>query len=416
MMLSLKRRLTLVSITFFAMTASGSLAAASEPAAVEGLKHYLATASTDRRPLEEQAFAAAPLSREAAKAARELLIADWRERLHQERRAELDSGEITLGEHTMPIFYKTFGERPEGGRSLFISMHGGGNAPPRVNDRQWRNQQGLYELEEGVYVAPRAPTNTWNLWHEEHIDGLFDRLIEDMVLCEDVNPNRVYIMGYSAGGDGVYQLAPRMADRWAAAAMMAGHPNETSPLGLRNLPFALQVGELDAPYDRNKVAREWGEKLAALREQDPEGYEHYFELHAGKGHWMDREDAKAVPWMAEFTRIPWPKRVVWKQDDVTHTRSYWLGVPAEQAEAGDEIVAIVDGQQVRIETDDVTEVIVRLNDSLVNLDEPVIITHGENEVFRGVVPRTIGAMARSLAERGDPDLMFAANQVVEFAD
>ena len=51
----------------------------------------------------------------------------------------------------------------------------------------------------------------------------------------DVDPNRVYIMGYSAGGDGVYQLAPRMADRWAAAAMMAGHPNDASPLGLRNI-------------------------------------------------------------------------------------------------------------------------------------------------------------------------------------
>jgi dienelactone hydrolase len=389
---------------------------AAEPSALDHLKDYLATDAADRPPLDEQAFSTMPLTRVDAEAARELFIADWRERLHAERRAELDSGEITIGEHTMPIFYKTFGEKPEGGRSLFISMHGGGNAPPRVNDRQWRNQQGLYEPEEGVYVAPRAPTNTWNLWHEAHIDDLFDRLIEDMVLCEDVNPNRVYIMGYSAGGDGVYQLAPRMADRLAAAAMMAGHPNETSPLGLRNLPFALQVGELDDPYDRNKVASEWGEKLAALREQDPEGYEHYFELHAGKGHWMDRDDAKALPWMARFTRNPWPKRVVWKQDDVTHTRFYWLGVPAEHAEAGDEIVATVEGQHVRIETDDVPEVLVLLNDELVNLDEPVIISHGEKEVLRGVVSRTIGALAKSLNERGDTDLMFAAEQLVKVVD
>ena len=44
------------------------------------------------------------------------------------------------------------------------------------------------------------------------------------VINEDVNPNKVYLLGYSAGGDGVYQLAPRMADRWAAAAMMADSP------------------------------------------------------------------------------------------------------------------------------------------------------------------------------------------------
>ena len=118
-------------------------------------------------------------------------------------------------------------------------------------------------------------------------------------------------MGYSAGGDGVYQLAPRMADRLAAASMMAGHPNESSPLGLRNLPFAIHVGADDAAYNRNKVAREWGEKLDKLREGDPEGYLHLTEIHPGRAHWMNREDASAVPWMAKFRRdrcraLSWP--------------------------------------------------------------------------------------------------------------
>ncbi len=139
---------------------------------------------------------------------------------------------------------------------------------------------------------PRAPTDNWNLWHEGHIDPLFDRLIEDMIVFEEVNPNRVYITGYSAGGDGVYQLAPRMADRFAAAAMMAGHPNETSPLGLRNWPFAIHMGDKDAAYKRNEVAAEWRDKLKALREADPQGYEHLVKLHAGRGHWMNGEDAE----------------------------------------------------------------------------------------------------------------------------
>ncbi|MFM8642358.1 MAG: polyhydroxyalkanoate depolymerase, partial [Phycisphaerales bacterium] len=110
-------------------------------------------------------------------------------------------------------------------------------APAPVNDAQWENQKRLYSPPEGVYVAPRAPTNEWNLWHQGHVDALFDRLIENLVMCERVDPDRIYLMGYSAGGDGVYQLAPRMADRFAAAAMMAGHPNEAVPDGLRNLPF-----------------------------------------------------------------------------------------------------------------------------------------------------------------------------------
>ena len=72
-------------------------------------------------------------------------------------------------------------------------------------------------------------------------------------------------------------------------------------MGLRNLPFTIHMGANDGAYNRNKVAAEWGEKLKALREADPQGYEHLVKLHEGRGHWMNREDAEALPWMAKFT-------------------------------------------------------------------------------------------------------------------
>src|SRR5262249_22830525 len=196
------------------------------------------------------------------------------------------------------------------------------------NDAQWANQKKLYTLEEGIYLAPRAPTNTWNLWHEAHIDRLFGRLMEDLIVLEDVNPDRVYVLGYSAGGDGVYQLAPRMADGWAAAGMMAGHPNGVSPLSLRNVPFALQVGGNDSAYARNTVAKDYGGQLDKLHAADPEGYVHLVRIHEGKGHWMDGNDSAALPWMARWTRDPVPNRVVWKQTGTPHDRSYWLAVPS----------------------------------------------------------------------------------------
>jgi hypothetical protein len=306
------------------------------------------------------------------------------------------------GELVMPFHLQTFGDKPTAGRSLFISMHGGGNAPARVNDRQWENQKRLYEPEEGVYVAPRAPTNNWNLWHEPHIDRLFDRLIENLIVFEDVDPNRVYILGYSAGGDGVYQLAPRMADRWAAAAMMAGHPNDAQPIGLRNIGFTIHVGGRDAAYKRNEVAAEWERKLDALHKGDPDGYAHLVKIYPDKPHWLNREDAQALPWMARFVRNPAPSKLVWKQDDVTHRRFYWLAIDADQEKQGTEIVASYAGQQVELQSADVTKVRVRLDDRMLDLDKPVTVTAGGKQAFQGLVPRTIATIAQTLSERGDP--------------
>lgn len=355
-----------------------------------------------------------PLTKADARTALEILRVRRLEELVRTRKDEVKAGRIKLGGLEMPFAFKIFGAKPKTGRSLFLSMHGGGNAPAQINDRQYENQKSLYKPEEGVYLAPRAPTNTWDLWHQSHIDQFFARVIEDMVACEDVNPNRVYLMGYSAGGDGVYQLAPRMADRFAAASMMAGHPNETSPLGLRNLPFAIHVGALDDGYGRNKVAQEWGQKLDELHKADGEGYVHLTELHAGRGHWMNREDASAVPWMAAFTRDPAPKKVVWKQDDVTHDAFYWLAVEPGAAKAGATVVASIAGNAVTIEkAEGVARLIVRLDDRLVDLDRPIAVMMNGKALYEGRIDRTIADLQRTLDERGDAELAFCAHVAVD---
>jgi hypothetical protein len=321
--------------------------------------------------------------------------------LRMEREAELSSNVITLGDKNLRWMERVFGEAPAKGHSLWISMHGGGGAPKALNDRQWTNQISLYKLDEGIYVAPRAPTDNWNLWHEAHIDPMFDRLIEDYVALRGVDPDRVYIMGYSAGGDGVWQLAPRMADRWAAAAMMAGHPNEASLLGLRNLPIALFVGGEDSAYHRNEVVPTKGKELDELEAKDAGGYPHMLRVYPGLPHWMNRKDAEAIPWMAKYSRQRWPKKVVWFQDDVTHTRFYWLGVPADQAQEGKKIVGEVKGQTIELSGDVPKGMTLRLSDELLNLDEPVRVVVDGKEVFQGKVERTAEAIRKSLEERAD---------------
>jgi hypothetical protein len=300
----------------------------------------------------------------------------WKNRANQirtDREKEMESKVIEYKGKSMPFWYTTYGDAPFGERSLWISMHGGGGAPEKINTQQWENQKHLYKIDEGVYVAPRAPTDTWNLWHQSHIDPMFTRLIENMIVFEGVHPNKVYITGYSAGGDGVYQLAPRMADRLAGAGMMAGHPNETVPDGLRNIAFALHVGGNDSAYDRNKIGLEWKEKLSNLQKNDKDGYAHQAIVHEGKGHWMDRQEAIAFPWLAQFERNPYPQKIVWVQDDVLHNQMYWLGVDTPQERT--KIVASIDGQTITIHESDVNTMTLYLNDTMLDLDEPVILNY-----------------------------------------
>ncbi|MDJ0277546.1 hypothetical protein QLH51_12145 [Sphingomonas sp. 2R-10] len=344
-----------------------------------------------------------PLNRaEAAQASALLAAARLRDVAAAEREA-VAAKAITIGDRTLRWESRQFGTAPFGKRSLWISMHGGGNAPPVVNDQQWRNQIRLYEPAEGIYLAPRAPTDTWNLWHEPQIDPLFQQLIDAQVAINGVDPDRVYLLGYSAGGDGVWQLAPRMADHFAAAAMMAGHPNEAGVAGLRNLPFAIFMGGADAAYDRNRIAAEKGAELAKRHAADPGGYVSMTRIYPGLPHWMNGKDAEALPWMAQFTRNPWPKRIVWVQDDVTHDRFYWLHIPgAAAAKAGDRIDATVAGQAITLTGAVPAGTTLRLSDRLIDLDKPVRVTVNGRVAFAGKVPRTAAAIVASLAERADP--------------
>ncbi len=364
----------------------------------------------DKRPAFPEAAAQAPLTKVDAEEVTKVLWEDYAAGIKADRAKEVEAKVIEAAGKKMKYEVLKFGEKTTG-RPLFISMHGGGGAPPAVNESQWVNQIKLgqgYKPAEGLYIAPRAPSDSWNLWHEGHIDALFDRLIQDMIVFENVDPNKVYFMGYSAGGDGVYQLAPRMADRLAAASMMAGHPNDASPLGLRNIGFTIHVGAEDGAYNRNKVAADWGKKLDDLQKADPKGYVHFTKLHEGRPHWMNMEDKEAIPWMEKFTRNPVPEKVVWHQSGRTHDRFYWLSVPKAEAKGGQDLVATREGQNISVEAKSNPHVTVLLNDAMLDLEQPVTVTFNGKALPAAKVSRTAAVIRRTLTERGDLGLVFSA--------
>lgn len=336
-------------------------------------------------------------------------IADTQTRYHQ----AWQDHTLTINGKTMPFWHTTFGEKPADGYSLFISLHGGGNAPSQLNDSQWENQKVLYQPQNSVYLVPRAPYDDWDMWFKPDLDSFYTTLIQMCVAYLDVNPDKVYLIGYSAGGDGVWRMAPRMADTWAGASMMAGHPGDVSLLNLRNTPFMVWCGALDSAYNRNRECTLRGLELDSLHTQDPNGYLHETHIVAGKPHWMDLTDAAALPWLQQYQRNPYPTHIVWRQEEVTHPHFYWLTAPTDQLQRGKTVRLTLQGNTVTIQQCDYTQLTLHFNDHMVNLDQPITIRHNGKTLFKGKLPRTLTNLQTTLAERGDLRYMFPAQVTLQ---
>ncbi|MCR5403713.1 MAG: Ig-like domain-containing protein [Butyrivibrio sp.] len=114
-----------------------------------------------------------------------------------------------------------------------------------------------------------------------------------MIVNYGADPDRVYLHGYSAGGDGVYQITPRLADRFAAANMSAGHPNDVSLLNLSNLNFCQQAGIRDYYSEdamRSVNVARYDQILSDYRNKYGFGYEHTTFIHVPEGHIFDDYD------------------------------------------------------------------------------------------------------------------------------
>ena len=342
------------------------------------------------------------------------LYTDFKNRLLLKRDSEMKACLIKINNREIKFDLKSFGDKSDNGWELYFNLHGGGETTKDENDRNWNRHKALYELKNGILFTPRSPTNTWNMWHQSHVDTFFNRIIQNMIAFHDVDPNKIYLMGRSAGGDGVYQLAPRMADRFAAAAMSAGHPNEASPLGLRNIPFTIHMGELDHLYNRNKVAIDWGDQLKVLQKNDPGGYEHFVKIYKGKPHWMDNLEAAALIWMSDFIRNPYPRKIIWRQDDVLHKRFYWL--KNINPSVGDLIRLEISGQVININSSTVSDIIIQLNDSFIDMDKKVVVKYRGKNIYNDHVSRNENIIKDSILEYGDPQSIYYGQIVLSLFD
>lgn len=372
------------------------------------------------------------------------------------RKLQHEERKLILGDKSMRFSLEKRGVQGPSGYPVYIALHGGGGAPAYVNDSQWQHMKIYYRdsVENGIYIAPRGISDTWNLHFMDESYALYDRLIENLIAYEGADPNRIYLLGFSAGGDGVYQVVPRMPDRFAAANMSAGHHNSIRFDNLLNTPFLLQVGERDGAYNRNKVAAENYGTLSDLKARY-QGFVHDLFIHANGNHngWYDNDasgsdhpiiknptawllsndrtqeskNTNAIHWLKNYQRASLPLKLIWdlstrspraqtwgaqyvtNASAVSETRDlfYWLAL--DKAVDAGRIEAQInreDNAVVLNEVSGISTFKILLSNEIFDFSRPVKVIWKGVKIAEVSPKAKMSVMARSLLERGDRSFMF----------
>ena len=326
--------------------------------------------------------------------------------IHDAAKKDFDANRVRSKEHTSAYVVKKVGKKPAGGWPLFIAMHGGGGAPKALNDSQWKHMQIYYKDQPSVggyrYLALRAPNDTWNGFYDGYVPPLVINLIRQFVLFGEVDPDKVFLMGYSHGGYGAFYIGPLIPDRFAAVHASAAAPTDgtISPRTLRNTRFTFMVGEKDTAYGRAERCRKFAQQVEKLKAEDKDAFPVEMQFMKGFGHGglPDRDKIKE---MIAYRRDPVPRHLTWDLTTGVVDRFFWLAVPAPKA--GQSIDAKIADNAVTVTTKNVEEFSLELDSRLVRFDRPLVVTLNGKRQSVEIRP-SLRTLCRSVAERGDPEL------------
>ena len=194
--------------------------------------------------------------------------------IHEKLKADYGGKQVHYENYVSPYVVREVGAKPAKGWPLVIAMHGGGGAPKQLNDSQWKIMQRYYKDHPEVtgykYLALRAPNDTWNGFYDDYVPPLVINLIRQFTLFGGVDPNRVFLIGYSHGGYGAFFIGPKIPDRFAAIHSSAAAPTDgtISAANLRNTHFTFMVGGEDNAYGRRERCEKFAKEIQKLKDDN----------------------------------------------------------------------------------------------------------------------------------------------------
>ena len=140
-----------------------------------------------------------------------------------------------------------------------------------------------------------------------------------------VDPDRIYLMGWSMGGLGTWRIGQFFADRFAAMAPFCGWTGTEYLANLRNLPTLIVHGDADnsvpAAMDR-----------AAAEQLKQWNYPVQYDELPGVGHdawgaWVkETGGVRILDYFRQYRRNPWPAEVIVKTNYLRYGKSFWVRI------------------------------------------------------------------------------------------
>ena len=338
------------------------------------------------------------------------------------------------GEIATPYGPATWIQNGSGGRKngLLIGLHGGGEGAGSAGEAagNWNMPKTLSLFPQGI----RLVHDTWNTVHGE---AFVLTLIEIAKARYEIDPDRVYVAGFSMGGTGSWHLAGRYPDLFAGAIPAHGvimapqvkvaTKEEVGEIqygllpNVRNLAVYFYTGEADKNCEPGTFLFAW-DGIQELRAQDPTGYgDIVFRCWPDLAHaFPPGEPSKGLEWIAKQRRNAFPEKVVWEYAEHPFPRPgdddgiarlpqhwfYWLHCahPVDRMQ----VTARRQGNEFDLEVtlafpEDFT---IYLNPTMIDVKEDVVVRVDGEEVYRGRPQPDVTTILESLDGRLDRTMVF----------